>query len=151
SLDRVQCIEVLREAGLDLNAVYTHGWSTFRGTPLQGAIGGGHLDMEKYLISSRVDLGAKDDTGCQAIHYAAVQYTPDFADLLLQQPGVDVNATCDTLVPGGGGTADKTVTPLIMANAFYQSYIADSQVSARLLKGGADPNRLTAGGRTALI
>ena len=90
------CVDVMLDAGTDVNAVNSNG-----STPLHIAVWSGNADMAEHLIARGADITARDMDGQTAIHYAVNrgerwhrEYPVQTEGLirLLMRMGADINA-----------------------------------------------------------
>jgi uncharacterized protein len=159
------CIEVLAEAGADLNIVTPELHSG-----LVVALMNGHFDAAGALIRNGADVNLADRVGRTALYAAVDAHTPiesgrpapqdldnqlsayDIIKMALAH-GADIDATLRQSVPyrtkldrGGDTVLGAGTTPLIRA-----AKAADVQVVRLLLEHGADPLAATRNGVNALM
>lgn len=78
-------------------------------TPLMWAAQAGYVGMTETILATNVPLNAINDKGSNALHIAILGDREDVAVLLIDQPGMDVNA------PFVGDRRWRKVTPLMLA------------------------------------
>ena len=76
----------LLERGADPNLVPETGWS-----PLQSAVDTNALETVRALVDHGADVMYKDDDGWTALHMAVMNGNNRALEMLLNQPGVDIN------------------------------------------------------------
>jgi ankyrin repeat protein len=159
------CIDVLAEAGADLNFTDQDGV-----TPMVAAIANGYYDVAANLLALGADVNLADNTGRTPL-YAAVEFNtmpesnrpaPDVLGnevtsfeliRMLVESGADVNRQLDrqiayrTKLDRGNDTMLNTgTTPLLRA-----AKSADIQVMEYLLANGADPTLTNRSGVNPLM
>ncbi|CAG9333829.1 unnamed protein product [Blepharisma stoltei] len=81
-------VEILAEAGFDLNVKNQYGW-----TPLIAAASRGYTDIIKYLCEKGALIDEKDSTGKTALHFAVINGQKEAAFELIGQ-NADISAPC---------------------------------------------------------
>ena len=119
----------IQSEGGDLSAA-----SLGDGTPLMGAIRGGHMDVVTFLLSQGVDVNVHSPGDGTALIAAARHDNAEMVEMLLQA-GADANLG----VPGDGN-------PLIGA-----AFVGSTDIARRLITAGADPDGYVPGDETPLI
>ena len=128
--ERVKCVNILTEAGADVNAVSKENGYT----ALMYASYSGFPKCVDLLLKSGADVNACADYGGSALLETAKRYRSDCFKILLEA-GADVNVTYN-----GGNTA-------LFITSMWPGY----KHIDLLLKAGAEVNIMDEGGRTPLM